>query len=167
MTETNAQPADSEQAVRSILEHHTQLAAHLTDRVQALLAVVRTGGDVDEARGELVAFLDDALMPHAAAEEQTLYVAARDLPRGRLLVEGMIAEHRALADRVSAVRDQRERIELAATAAEIRALFSVHLYKENDLMLPLLVEEKADLPALLHNTHHLLSHDAHGEHAGH
>ncbi|MBS2966257.1 hemerythrin domain-containing protein [Actinocrinis puniceicyclus] len=168
MTETITHPTNAgDQAERSIVRHHEQLTGELNERVQALLTAARAGGDLEAARGELIGFLDSSLMPHASAEERTLYTAAHALPQGRLLVEAMTAEHRALADRVAALRHLRERIELAASAAEIRALFAVHLYKENELLLPLLVGAGADLPALLHDTHHLLDHEGSGEHRDH
>lgn len=158
MSDTTTRPAGAEDAAGSILAHHAELTRELGDRTRSVLDAVRDAGDTDAARQRLVAFLDEELMPHAAAEERTLYAAARAVPDGRLLVEAMIEEHRVLADRLSALREQREPLGLSTTAAQIEILFAVHLYKENELLLPLLLDAQADLRALLHDTHHLLSH---------
>lgn len=158
MSETITHPVGAQDAVRSIRAHHAQLTQGLADRVRSVRDAVRDGGDTHAARRGLVAFLDDELMPHATAEERTLYAAGRDVADGRLLVEAMTEEHRALAGLLATLREQSEPLDLAATAAQIESLFGVHLYKENELLLPLLLDAQADLRALLHDTHHLLAH---------
>lgn len=158
MSETIVRPAGAQDAVRSIRAHHAQLTQGLADRVRSVLDAVRDGGDAPAARRGLVAFLDEELMPHAAAEERTLYAAGRAAADGRLLVEAMTEEHRVLAGQLAALREQSEPLDVAATAAQIESLFGVHLYKENELLLPLLLDTGADLRALLHDTHHLLEH---------
>ncbi len=158
MSETITHPAGAEEAVRSIRAHHAELTQRLADRVTSVRDAVRDGGDARTAGERLVTFLDEDLMPHAAAEERTLYAAGRAVADGRLLVEAMIAEHRVLAERLAALREQSEPLSLAVIAAQIESLFAVHLYKENELLLPLLLDTQADLHALLHDTHHLLAH---------
>ena len=58
----------------------------------------------DGIRSGLVAFCDRDLLPHATAEESTLYPVARELPGARLLVDGMLAEHRRIGALVDALR---------------------------------------------------------------
>jgi iron-sulfur cluster repair protein YtfE (RIC family) len=158
MSQTHDHTHGNSDAMRSILDHHAALASELGRRTQDLLEAVRDGGDPKEARRALAGFLDDELMPHAAAEERTLYQAGRREPQASLLIVAMAGEHALLAERLAALRDEDDPITLATTAAEIRALFTSHLGKENDLLLPLLIESGADLPALLQDTHHLLDH---------
>ncbi len=158
MAETITRPAGADEAVRSIRAHHAQLTQGLSGRVCSVRDAVRGGGDTQAARDGLLAFLDEELMPHAAAEERTLYAAGRTLAEGRLLVEAMTEEHRALAALLAALRGQSEPLDLAVSAAQIESLFGVHLYKENELLLPVLLDTGADLRALLHDTHHLLEH---------
>lgn len=174
MPDTISRPSDADtDTVRAILDHHAQLARELETRTRAVLDAVRGGDATDPAARDLVAFLDGELLPHAAAEERTLYAAGRELPEGRLLVQAMTAEHRVLAERIGALREQQEPIALATGAATVNALFGVHVAKENEQLLPLLLDTHADLPALLHDTHHLLAQpaghgeDAHDAHSGH
>lgn len=158
MSETVTHPQGALDAVRSIRAHHAQLTRELADRVRSVRDAVRDGGDARAARENLVAFLDGELMPHAAAEERTLSAAGRAAADGRLLVEAMSEEHRVLAGQLATLREQNEPLDLVASAAQIESVFGVHLYKENELLLPLLLECGADLPALLRDTHHLLEH---------
>ncbi|MGW4102260.1 M6 family metalloprotease domain-containing protein [Streptomyces sp. NPDC004976] len=107
-------------AVEAVEAHHTQLAGELAGRVTMLIAAADRGpAEADEVRTGLVAFCDRDLIPHAVAEESTLYAAARDLPEARLLVDGMLAEHRRLTALVDALRE---------TGSAVRALDAVMVF---------------------------------------
>ncbi|HET8971631.1 MAG TPA: hemerythrin domain-containing protein, partial [Candidatus Nanopelagicales bacterium] len=82
-------------AVEAVEAHHAQLAGALATHVEAVLTAVAAADDgaLVRARDRLVGFCTTELLPHAAAEEGTLYPAAAVDPRARLLVEAMIAEH--------------------------------------------------------------------------
>lgn len=150
------------QAVRAVEDHHAALAGELRARVATLLAAVESGQGADRARAGLVEFCRAELLPHAAAEEQTMYPAAHRDDRARLLVDAMIAEHRrleALVDGVAAGRT----LAGAPDAQALLVLFEEHLDKENDLVLPLLAEDPAiSLAGLLEGMHDLLGPAAHG-----
>lgn len=157
MSHPTSHALDDNGALRAIVEHHAALSQQLEQRTQEVIATVRDSGDTQHAKKALLTFLDRELMPHAAAEEQTLYPAGQKNARAALLVDAMIGEHRLLAQHLGALRSEDEPLAVATTAATIAALFGSHVGKENDLLLPLLVETGADLPALLHDTHHLLA----------
>jgi iron-sulfur cluster repair protein YtfE (RIC family) len=140
-------------AYQAILDHHTELARELDSRVTD---VVTQAVDPGEARRALLGFLHDELLPHAAAEERTLYPAAARDPSMAPLVQAMTDEHKALAGRVSRLDTVTDPTVLAA---EIRALFEVHVHKEDHYLLPALSRAEIDLVALLHDTHHLLAGD--------
>jgi uncharacterized protein (DUF2249 family)/iron-sulfur cluster repair protein YtfE (RIC family) len=129
-------------AAATIEEHHAELAGALAACVEALLAaaVHGDGSAALAAREGLVAWCRTELLPHAAAEEAALYPAASGLDRGRLLVDGMLAEHRvltALAEELAAAGDT---VRAAAAARALQVVFAGHLEKENELVLPLLSE---------------------------
>ncbi|MFC8422676.1 DUF2249 domain-containing protein [Streptomyces sp. NPDC057236] len=126
-------------AVEAVEAHHAQLAGELAGRVAMLVAAAdRDPAAADEVRAGLVAFCDQDLLPHAVAEEGTLYTAARDLPEARLLVDGMLAEHRRLTALVDALREGGSAVRAATDGRALQVLFEEHLAKENDLVLPLL-----------------------------
>ncbi|WP_432054291.1 DUF2249 domain-containing protein [Streptomyces sp. bgisy022] len=147
-------------AAEAVEAHHTQLAGELAGRVALLLTAA--DGDPAEAeavRSGLVGFCERDLLPHAAAEERTLYPAARDLAGARLLVDGMLAEHRRLTALVEAVRGAGSPVRAAAEARALQVLFEEHLEKENTLVLPLLAgAADISLHGLLAGMHELLGH---------
>ena len=105
-------------AANAVIEHHTELAAGLTERVAMLLDAARPTADrtVVTTRAELVGYCDTQLLPHAAAEERALYPAARAHSEARLLVDGMIAEHRVIKRLVDELRDSTDAVSSAASA---------------------------------------------------
>ncbi|GAB1640815.1 DUF2249 domain-containing protein [Krasilnikovia sp. MM14-A1259] len=157
------QTAD-QRAAHAVVRHHAQLAATLTGHVVDLLRTAEFGTlrDVWQRRNALATWLHDELLPHAYAEEAALYPAAADEPGGRLLVEGMIAEHRAITALVEELEATSSAVAAAATARALQVLFIAHLAKENDLIVPLLVSAPAvDLARLLDGMHDLIG--GHGE----
>jgi iron-sulfur cluster repair protein YtfE (RIC family) len=155
-----SQPQTADQdAARAVVDHHAALAATLETHTARLLDAA--GGDdaplVWRHRDALAGWIRDELLPHAAAEEETLYPAAAARAEGRLLVDGMIAEHHAIAALVTELAGATSPVRAAAAARSIAALFAIHLAKENDLILPLL-RDTADvsLAALLGGMHELL-----------
>jgi hypothetical protein len=89
------------------------------------------------------------VLPHARAEERTLYRAARRDPGASLLVQALISEHRDLASRAATLGEPAQPAAIAAQAAAISALFASHAAKEDSLLLPALERSGADLAALL------------------
>lgn len=139
----------------AIRGHHDELSTQLRERTAALLAAIRSG-DPDAPRERLHAWYRSELLPHAAAEERTLYAAGADLDATRLLVRGMLAEHQALVGLVAQLALARDSLDVVALATSTELLFTVHLAKENDLLLPALDRAGVDLAPLLDGMHELL-----------
>jgi uncharacterized protein (DUF2249 family)/iron-sulfur cluster repair protein YtfE (RIC family) len=155
-------------AAAAVEQHHAEMAGRLQVLVEGLLAEVESGsaGAAVTARQSLVAWLRGDLMPHAAAEEKAMYPAAHGTERGRLLVDGMLAEHVSIGALVDEVEQASTPVRAAAAARALRALFDSHLAKENELVLPLLAADPAvSVADLLGGMHELLGHQQHG-HAG-
>jgi len=143
--------------IAAIRSHHARLAEQLQALTDAVLAAVPAGA-YGPARDELLTWYRTELIPHAVAEEQALYGPAKDLDSTRLLVCGMLAEHRSLVTLIAELADASGVIEVAAAAAAARAVFTVHLSKENDLLLPALDIAGMDLGAALDGMHEILGH---------
>jgi uncharacterized protein (DUF2249 family) len=142
----------------AIRTHHDELSAQLRERTSVLLAAIRSG-DADAARDQLHQWYQTELLPHAVAEEATLYAAGADLDATRLLVQGMLAEHRALVSLIAQLALAEDPLDTVAAATSAQHLFTVHLAKENDLLLPALDQAGLDLAPLLAGMHELLGHD--------
>jgi hypothetical protein len=146
---------DAEAAV-AIREHHVELQAALRERVVALQDAVRDGHSHERLQRAVLAFLDTELLPHAAAEERSIYPAG-DRGLTALLVKAMLEEHRNLIAHVASLRKSTDAIEAVGIASAILALFESHLSKENDLLLPALVADPGvSLGALLGGMHEIL-----------
>jgi uncharacterized protein (DUF2249 family)/iron-sulfur cluster repair protein YtfE (RIC family) len=152
-----------EGAAHAVVRHHAELAAGLHQRVEALLHLVDSVYLIraEDARQDLLAYLRGEVLPHAAAEEDALYPAAAAQPGGSLLIQGMSAEHAALAALVAELADTASLVRAAAAARALAAMFATHLVKENDLVLPLLITAPdVSLAAVLAGMHELLGADA-------
>lgn len=154
-------------AAEAVEEHHAQMAGALALKAEALSAAARARRqpDADEVRLDLVAWCRTELVPHALAEETTMYAAAGRMVEARLLVEAMLAEHRSIIGLVEELATATDMVSAAALARALRALFEVHLAKENDQVLPLLVASPAvSVAELLGGMHELLGGPADDEH---
>ncbi|MDQ4490376.1 hemerythrin domain-containing protein [Sinomonas sp. ASV486] len=124
-------------ALAAIEEHHTHMLHRVTALSDALIAAVAggDGGTAYDEHANLVAWCEDELIPHAVAEEGPLYGPARETPEGRLLVEGMLLDHRTIIGLVEELRPA-EGARAAALGLVITRAFALHLRKENELLFP-------------------------------
>lgn len=130
-------------AAAAIEQHHAEMAGALAARVAALVAAA-AGTDVvaqQTAHQDLLRWAREELLPHAAAEEGTLYSAALTDERARLLVEAMLGESAgitALVDELAAAPDA---VRAAAAGRALQAMFDSRLRKENEQLLPMLTSK--------------------------
>lgn len=147
------------EAYEAVLEHHERLGEELAARADAVSGAVAAGQPYGAAVAGLVAYLAEEVLPHAAAEEKTIYPAAR---RAGLAgtVEEMLVEHvtlSALGARVASLTDGKA---AAEQAQQVARLFTAHAAKENNLLLPaLLADTSVDLAGLLARMHGGAGHD--------
>jgi len=165
MSETISIQSADQQALSAVLEHHAQLTRDLDERVCALRTAVAEPTAYEQPLSELAAFLANSVLPHAAAEERTLYPAAAGNLATGLLVQAMLLEHRELEKRTRVLASARTAVDALGWAAGIAALFSVHVRKENELLLPALAQAPdISLAALLRHMEEQLAKPAHGSH---
>lgn len=146
-------------AVTAIEEHHAEMSGALAVAVDAVVSAAAAGdaAAARAARDGLSRWCTDELLPHAGAEEKTLYPAAHALERGRLLIDAMLAEHVVLTGLTTELGAAGEPVRAAAAARALQALFTSHLQKENELLLPLLTAAPdVSLAGLLAGMHELV-----------
>jgi iron-sulfur cluster repair protein YtfE (RIC family) len=157
--------AADRRAAEAVVRHHAQLAETLGTYTAHLLDAADRGDGqrVREVREDLVKWLHADLLPHAHAEEGTLYREAAARPEGTLLVDGMLNEHQAITALIRELENATSPVRVAAAARALDAMFASHLAKENDLVVPLLVvAEDVSVADLLAGMHELIG--GHGEH---
>ena len=116
---------------------------------------VTAGRPHDAAVADLIAYLAEEVLPHAMAEEETIYPAAV-AARGDLAdtVNEMAAEHGTLSAAAEALAGLPDGTAVAGQARQIADLFAAHAAKENEMLLPaLLANDDTDLAALLAQMH--------------
>ncbi len=140
---------------QAMRQHHALMARQLHALVDN---VVTQKEQWETARNEVSAYLADDILPHAAAEEATVYQVAAQVESMKGLVDSMLFEH-------GIIRETREKLltapkwEQALTlSAEAARLFAVHAEKENRFIIAVL-ERRSDvnLASVLGDMHHLLS----------
>lgn len=137
------------EAQQTMLAHHRALGEAVSSRV-AQVKEAASEDRVGPATAELVAFLAEEVLPHATAEERTIYQAARALPGLAETVAGMIDEHRQLVTSVERLARAADGTGAAAEAEAIGSLFTSHVAKENEFLLrPLAADPSVDLAAIL------------------
>ena len=149
--------------------HHAHMVADF-DRLSAAVveAAARREG-VQAARGALATWLRGTLVPHAEEEESTSYAAASPLEAGRLLIRGMLDEHVLIRRLAALAMDTPDPVRAGVWGRAAFEVFSMHQKKENEYILPLLVEHPdVSLVAVMgaHAGHHAGGHHGHGDHHG-
>ena len=140
-----------------ILHHHAVLRRGLEQHVGALCQAADDGEPYDKPRADLLTYLEAEILPHAKAEEDTLYRAAITQARGSDLVHTLTGEHSELSGLVERLRQATSGPAAAEIAEWIATLFAGHAAKENDLLLPALTDSGVDVAMLLTNMHHALA----------
>ena len=143
-------------AIEAILAHHQLLEENVGQHVAALHRAVEAGVPHEPAVAELVAYLADEVLPHALAEEHTIYLVASTRVELATTITEMIAEHRSLASATERLAEVLNGDVADALAQELAAHFTAHVAKENDIVLPALASDKEiHLAKLLVQMHRL------------
>ncbi|HET9969349.1 MAG TPA: DUF2249 domain-containing protein, partial [Streptosporangiaceae bacterium] len=143
------------EAYEAMLTHHRLLNEQLSSRAAAVSEAVAAGRRPDAAVAEMIAYLAEEVLPHAIAEEETIYPAvAAARPDLTATVSEMVAEHRTLSASAGALAALADGQAAAEKARHIADLFDAHAARENDVLLPaLLASDDVDLAALLAQMH--------------
>jgi iron-sulfur cluster repair protein YtfE (RIC family) len=160
-------PGAEQHALRSVERHHAVMLEKLRKLVSSLIqAVEGDGGDAEHsARNALVEWCDSELIPHAVAEEGPLYGGPKKTEEGRLLVEGMLAEHQVIIGLVERLRTA-QGVKAAVAGGSIEEIFALHLDKENRLLMPFIADSRGlSLAEAVHGLHELTGEaHPHGDH---
>ncbi|MEV4104938.1 DUF2249 domain-containing protein [Nonomuraea sp. NPDC049649] len=140
----------------AIRAHHDQLSRTVSDHALTISRSIDRLTSPAVRRDVLVDFCRQEVLPHAMAEEETVYRVAADLPRTRLLAQAMHDEHVTLRELAADLAAAGTPAEIAAAATALNAIFQSHLEKENEVLLPALASAGVDLAALLKGMHEVL-----------
>lgn len=148
---------------RALLPHIEELRAWATWIPTAPSPVVH------EKLVQALAFLQDELVPHAKAEEETLYPAVEGCMQAPGATDTMSRDHvevLRLVDELAALRDnlgeppvEADRDRIAALLHGVHAIVALHFAKEEEIYLPILdrcltAESAAELFDRMHHVAH-------------
>jgi iron-sulfur cluster repair protein YtfE (RIC family) len=152
-----------------ITDEHFAIRAHLTGLRE--LATVFPELDQRAARegaGAGLDFLNNELLPHAAAEEASIYPAIDRLV-GAGATQTMTLDHQAIADVIAQLGvaangdiQPGARVEAQRLLFVLEALLTTHLWKEDTAYVPLLARLDSHAYTALHAE--VAEHTAHREH---
>ena len=144
------------EAYHAMLAHHAALDEEVDLQVKSISGKVANNESTDTAVAALVTFLNSEVVPHAIAEEHTIYQAAIDKLGLSDLIGQMTSEHKVLIGEIAALKNSVSNTSAAEHAESFASLFSQHVSKENELILPqLLHSQEVDLTVLLSEMHEL------------
>jgi iron-sulfur cluster repair protein YtfE (RIC family) len=147
------------EAYEEMRAHHRVLGEQLAARAEIVSSAVAAGLPYAAAVGGFIAYLTGEVLPHAAAEEKTIYPLAAAHAGLARMVEEMSAEHAALSSVGSRLAVLTDSGAAAGQARQIAELFAAHAAKENNVLLPVLLDDATvDLVALLGQIHHGAGH---------
>lgn len=153
MTESN------DIAYGQMLAHHSELVENVSRRVAALEVAVRESAPFEEVKVDLLTYVVDEVLPHALAEELTIYASAARRAGVAATVEQMVSEHRTLALEVEGLARATNGTEALGHAAALFDLFDAHVTRENEVLLaPMVGDDEVDLAALLSSMGQLIHH---------
>lgn len=145
------------EALDAMLAHHRALDAAVRARVDRFIGADAGGTEAARAAAELVAYLAGEVLPHAQAEEQTVYRVARAHQDLVATLDQMVSEHHTLAAATARLADAPDSAGAPAEAEQLASLFSAHVATENEVVLPALVADPAvDLGVVLDEMHGLI-----------
>lgn len=141
--------------VTQIVHRHAVLRRGVERRAGTLCEAAENGVPFQRQMAILRGYLEEKVLPHAKAEERTVYQAAAAQASGSELVRELTGEHHTLAYLAGLLRPGADGAEAAKVSEWIATLFAGHVAKINDLLLPALASSGADLAALLADMHRL------------
>jgi hypothetical protein len=125
--------ANREVAAR-MRQHHAAMVTVVRERVAALEQAVG-GPQWPAARDDAAAYVRSEIVPHARAEERTIYAEAARHRALAPLIRAMTLEHGAILERLKAIEQEDSGVEALRAGAGLEALFSAHAGIENDVIL--------------------------------
>jgi hypothetical protein len=135
-------PARDEAAAAAMMAHNALTLRTLRAHVESLVTAVSAREPFAASRPALDRLVDwcrEQLVPHARAEESTLYRAVASTEQGELLIGGMLEEHRTIYRLVDSLAHVGDPVRAVALAGALEAVVAGHLAKEDAQLLPLLV----------------------------
>lgn len=138
----------NEEAAARMASHHRAMVEALRRRVAELGDAAAAGLPHEPAAKALANYVAGEVIPHAEAEEATIYRSAAERPELAPLVRAMTNEHGRIRRALTALVAARDGVAAYGQAQALLALFEAHAAKEDDHLVAALAEDESfDLSA--------------------
>lgn len=150
-------PTQDRALASELLAHHAIMVDQLDKLTNDLLDATENG---PEAKQALIDWVHGTLLPHATEEEATTYAAAAALPQGAPLIDAMVREHKSIIALAVAFHGSEDLAEAAGYARSLYTVFEAHQSKENEIVIPMLLDAGISLTGAMasapegHGHHH-------------
>lgn len=155
--------ATNEEAFKAMIQHHESLVSGVKSRSFAIQSSLGSNDALVARIVDMINFMDLEVIPHAKAEEHTIYPVASDVLDAEDLVASMNSEHEELVSLTRQLEDLADTEELSnnepfSVASKISDLFAEHAKRENDDILSrLVIHPNVDLVLILRQMEQLFS----------
>lgn len=150
-------PTQNRELADELMAHHAVMVDQLDGLTNDFLNATENGA---EAKQALIDWVHSTLLPHAGEEEATTYGAASRLPQGAALIDAMIREHKTIITLAVAFHECPDLRLAAGYARSLYTVFEAHQSKENEIVIPMLVDAGVSLSQAMasgsagHGHHH-------------
>lgn len=131
-----------------LMAHHAVMVDQLDKLTNDLLNATQNGAVANQA---LIDWVHGILLPHAAEEEATTYAAAAALPQGAALIDSMVREHKTIIALAAAFHSSENLALAAGYARSLYTVFEAHQSKENEIVIPMLLDAGISLTEAMAN----------------
>ena len=138
-----------------LMAHHAIMVDQLDKLTNDLLNDTPHGA---EAKKALIDWVHSILLPHAAEEEATTYAAAAALPQGVSLIDSMVREHQTIIALAAAFHSSEDLALAAGYARSLYTVFEAHQSKENEIVIPMLLDAGISLTEAMANAPQVTGH---------
>lgn len=145
----------NDEAFQAMIEHHQSLVSGVKSRSFAIQSSLGTNESLAVRIIDLVNFMELEVIPHAKAEEHTIYQVAVTVLEAEQLIASMNKEHEELVSMTARLKElvdsgEIEEKESLKISSQIAIVFAEHAKSENDDILSRLVANtQVDLAAIL------------------
>ncbi len=144
----------NQEAFQMMLDHHEALLEGATSRVLILNTSAESGSGFASAMAGVVSYFATEIIPHAIAEEATIYRAGHEINGLSSTIDGLIKEHKQIIGFVNELAVVSDPKEAASISSTLLSVFENHVAVENGEILSTLVNQAdISLGSLLEEMH--------------
>ncbi|NNN21501.1 MAG: DUF2249 domain-containing protein [Acidimicrobiales bacterium] len=148
----------NQEAFQMMLDHHEALLEGAASRVLILNSSAESGDGFASAMAGVVSYFATEIIPHAIAEEATIYRVGHEIESLSLTIDDLVKEHKQIIGFVNELAVVSDPKEAASISSTLLSVFQNHVAVENgDILSSLVNNADISLGSLLEEMHGALA----------